>query len=162
LRVFVRNPAGVALSALDGVGAATGVGAAGGVGEGMACGGCVVARCDGGGVDGRPSRAGAAIVIPRDVPAAGAGRRGTRRARGRTDVTTRPTSAVTFGTTGLDASACVPVISSNHDRQTDTPTVVNAGSRGPIRSTVRFITLLRLADSASLTVKGLRRNLKRP
>jgi hypothetical protein len=119
----------------------------------------LVTRCDGGGVDGRSSRTGAATLL--EVPAVGAGRRDTRLARGRSDVTTRPTSAVTFGTTGLDASACVPVISSNHDRQTDTPTVVNAGSRGPIRSTVRFISL-RLADSATLTVKGLRRNLKRP
>ena len=60
-------------------------------------------------------------------------------AGGVSDATMRPASLVSGGTTLCGPSVCGPVASRREDTQTEAPAVAKAGTRGPNRSTVRFI-----------------------
>jgi len=58
---------------------------------------------------------------------------------GESEATTRPTSLVSGGTTGGGSSARGPVAKRSDDAQTEAATVAKAGTTGPIRATIRFI-----------------------
>ena len=68
-------------------------------------------------------------------------------AGGESETTARSTCLVTGGATGNGPSVWGTAVRKSDDTQTEAPTVARAGTRGPIRSTVRFTSLRRVADT---------------